>query len=76
MGETSTKAKRVALSAPGVIDPQCLYTAEEARRRLRLGEWAWRQMRRDGLIVLRVAGRAFVHGRDLISYVETKGSEK
>jgi hypothetical protein len=30
-------------------------------------------MRRDGLIVLRVAGRAYVTGRDLISYLETKG---
>jgi hypothetical protein len=76
MAETKSKSKRLAAAgtaAPGVIDAQSLYTVEEARRRLRLGEWAWRQMRRDGLVVLRVAGRAFVTGQQLISYIESKG---
>jgi hypothetical protein len=64
---------REAPLTPGVITPNCLYTVDEAQRRLRLGAWAWRKMRNDGLVVLRVAGRAFVLGRDLISYIETKG---
>jgi hypothetical protein len=71
--KANSNRERPEPTTPGVIEPQCLYTVEEARRRLRLGDWAWRQMRRDGLVVLRVAGRAYVRGNDVISYVETKG---
>jgi hypothetical protein len=52
-----------------------MYLAVEARRRLRIGAWAWRQWRRDGLTVLRVSGRAFVTGRALIEYIEQRGRE-
>jgi hypothetical protein len=58
-----------------VIEPQSLYTAEEARRRLRIGQWAWRQWRRDGLTVLRLSGRAFVCGSDLIGFIRGQRRE-
>jgi hypothetical protein len=59
-----------------MIEPHALYTVEEARRRLRLGAWAWRQWRRDGLSVLRVSGRAFIAGSELIEFIEARGREQ
>jgi hypothetical protein len=76
MRDVAQKPKRIATSSPGVIEPQALYTVEEARRRLRIGQWAWRKWRRDGLLVLRVSGRAFVSGRTLIEFIEQKGGEQ
>jgi hypothetical protein len=78
MPSTATKSKPKADAqnvAPGFIEPTVLYRADEAQRRLRLGAWAWRQMRRDGLAVLRVNGRAFVMGSALIEFIERKGRE-
>jgi hypothetical protein len=34
----------------------------------------WRQMRRDGLVICRVAGRAYVTGKQIIDYIETKAT--
>lgn len=53
---------------PGIIEPGRLYRADEARARLGLGDWAWRQLRRKGLPVIRTSGRAFVLGSDLIEH--------
>jgi hypothetical protein len=70
----ATKVKpKIDATGPGVIEPQSLYAVEEARRRLRIGEWAWRQWRRDGLTVLRLSGRAFVCGSDLIDFIREHG---
>jgi hypothetical protein len=57
---------------PGVIEPGRLYLAEEARRRLRLGDWSWRRMRRDGLPVIYYGQRAFIFGDDLLDYFKRK----
>ena len=78
MSDAVTKPKRTPAASPvssGVIEPHALYTVEEARRRLRIGQWAWRQWRHDGLLVLRISGRAFVAGRTLIEFIESKGRE-
>ena len=78
MTRTATPPKadaKAECAAPGVISPSDLYTVEEARCRLRIGQWAWRQWRRDGLCVLRVSGRAFVTGRALIEYLERHGRD-
>lgn len=69
-------AKPAVDAAPGIISPVALYTADEARRRLGIGDWAWRQWRRDGLNVLRVSGRAFVTGRELIGFLESQGRDQ
>jgi len=55
-------------SSPGVIEPGRLYLAAEARSRLRIGDWSWRRMRREGLEVIYVGQRAFVFGDDLLSF--------
>jgi hypothetical protein len=53
---------------PGVIEPGCILTAEEARARLRFGCWAWRALRRAGLRTITVSGRSFVLSDDLIRF--------
>jgi hypothetical protein len=60
-------------ASEGLVPPGALLTAEEAKRRLGIGDWAWRKMRRDGLRVLRVSGRAFVLTDDLIEFLRTRG---
>ncbi len=51
-----------------------LYTVTEARRRLGLGEWAFRKLRRAGLNVLYFGNRAYVLGDDLIFALKAHGS--
>jgi len=57
---------------PGIINPTDFYLASEARRRLHLGEWAWRRMRRKGLRIYRSGRQAFVCGRDLIEILQSE----
>jgi hypothetical protein len=63
MADHSHDRERVVL-ADGV------YTLDEIRRRLRLGQAALRTARRGGLIVRQIGRCRFVLGKDLISYLE------
>lgn len=58
----------MSIDAPGVIEPGVFYLADEARRRLKVGEWGWRKMRRAGLKVVRLGKRSYVFGDDLLSF--------
>jgi len=60
-------------TAPGEIDPRCIYTVGELKRRLRWGRVSWRKARRDGLRVLRAGRSRYVRGSDLIDYLEATG---
>lgn len=60
----------------GSISSGVLYTAAEVQRRLLLGTWSWRQVRRQGLIVHRVGGRAYVLGDDLIAFFKNRRTDK
>ncbi len=60
---------------PGIIEPGKLYLADEAKRRLRIGEWGWRKMRRAGLRVIYQNNRAYVMGDDLIAFFQ-RASDK
>ncbi len=51
---------------PGVIEPGRLYTAQEARQRLRLGAASWRELRRAGLRVTYRGRQAYVLADDLL----------
>jgi hypothetical protein len=76
MAKEAVKPKQTTGTSPlGVIEPDALYTVQEARRRLQVGDWAWRQWRRDGLTVLRVSGRAFVMGSALIEFIHKHGQQ-
>lgn len=59
----------------GSIASGYLYTAQEARRRLGLGEWARRQFRRASWKVLRTGNSVFVLGDDLIEFLGTHSNE-
>ncbi len=58
----------LSVSKIGEIRPGGLLTATEARARLGLGDWAWRQLVRSGLRIIRKSGRAFVLADDLIAH--------
>ena len=54
------------VDVPGIIEPGRLYTAIEARSRLRMGLATWKQLRADGLPVVRRGRQAYVFGDDLL----------
>jgi hypothetical protein len=56
-----------------VIRADAAYSIHEVKRRLGLGEWALRQMRRRGLIVRRVGRVSVILGRDLLEHIEQHG---
>ncbi len=56
-----------AFDCPGVIEPGRLYTVTEARRRLRLGDHAWRALKREGLHVRHRGRCVYVLADDLIA---------
>lgn len=72
MPKTAT-ARTGSSAAPGVIEPQALYTLAELQARLRVGSCGLRSMRRAGLRVYRVGGRGFVLGRDVIDFIVQNG---
>jgi hypothetical protein len=51
---------------PGVIEPGNLYLVGEARRRLRIGQKTWKDLRDAGLPVRYIGRHAFVLGDDLV----------
>ena len=56
------------IDLPGFIEPGCLYLASEAKGRLKMGTWAWRQLRRQGLRTIQVGTRSYVLGDDIIEH--------
>lgn len=55
----------------GCIEPQVLYTAEEAQTRLKMKGWAWRGFRASSGLRLTKIGRInYVRGRDIIDAVD------
>lgn len=62
-------------SDAGVITADAVYTLDEIARRLKLGRWALRTMRKQGLNVHRVSGRAFVIGRDFLDFLQGQASK-
>ncbi len=64
-----------AVDSPGVIEPGRLYTVAEARQRLRLGEIAWRALKREGLRVRHRGRCAYVMADDLIEALTREPAE-
>lgn len=56
-----------------VVNKLELYPVAELKRRLRVNDAALRTMRREGLPVIRLAGRAFYAGEDVIEFLRKKG---
>jgi hypothetical protein len=75
----TSKKKSPAAAAnvvPGVVSPDELYRVDEFQRRMRLGSWAMRKMRAEGLLVRRCHGRSFVLGSDFIDFVRSASEER
>jgi hypothetical protein len=51
---------------PGFIVPEALYTIEEVKARLRMGDHVWRQFRRKGLKPTLIGRRAYILGATII----------
>ena len=71
-------AKNASLDLPqvrGLITSDAMYTLDEIRDRLKLGQSAMRQARRAGLKVRRIRRRGYVLGRDLLAYVESEACQ-
>jgi hypothetical protein len=58
-------------SMGGFLRPEELYTLDEIKRRLHIGDAALRSARRAGLTVHYRHGRGFVLGRDWIKYIRS-----
>ena len=57
-------------TAPGVIEPQNIYTLREFQARSGLGETALRTARRAGLRVVRFKNRSYVRGQDFLEFLD------
>jgi hypothetical protein len=57
-------------ATPGTIEPGVMYTLPEFRRRVGWGLYATRTARRNGLRVIRTAGRVYVRGDDALAYFD------
>ncbi len=64
--------KPAPIPTPGVIAAAEVYTLQEFSRRTGLAERGMRRLRRLGLPVIRVAGRAFIRGSDFLSLLESQ----
>ena len=53
----------------GVVHAEELYTLEELKRRLGIGDGALRVARRSGLVVRYAHRLGYVYGRDWIDYI-------
>ncbi len=60
---------------PGVVEPGRLYLCSEVRSRLRLGDHAFRSMRRAGLRVIYSGNQAYLLGDDVIAYFRNLQSQ-
>lgn len=55
-----------ANNPPGFIVPEALYTIEEVKARLRMGQAVWRQFRRKGAKTIRFGRRDYITGAAVI----------
>ncbi|MDX1945217.1 MAG: hypothetical protein SFU86_07410 [Pirellulaceae bacterium] len=65
----------MANHSPGVIRPEEIYEVRELRRRMGLGDHAYREARAAGLRVRRLGRKIFVLGEDFIAFVKSRPEE-
>jgi hypothetical protein len=61
---------------PGFIVPEALYTIEEVKARLRMGDAVWRQFRRKGAKTIRLGRRDYILGSAVIDVFVKIAQEK
>lgn len=56
---------------PGVVEPNAVYTLEEAMSRLRMGRWAWRKFAAKGTLrTLPVGNRTYIRGSEIFAALD------
>jgi hypothetical protein len=55
---------------PGVVSIFECYRLDEFRRRMGLGDLAFREVRRRGLRVVKIGKRVYVRGKDWMDFVD------
>ena len=65
-----------AASPPGVIETGCVYTLDEAAKRLRWRTHAVRQARRAGLQTVKFGSRRYVSGAAVIAFFESLADDQ
>ncbi len=70
--ERSTAAVSSTTCQPrsGPIVSGGVYRAADVREALQLGTWAWRRLKRQGLVTKTVGGRSFALGSDVVRFFE------
>ncbi|MBA2117072.1 helix-turn-helix domain-containing protein [Bremerella alba] len=58
----------------GVISRQELYTTRQLKARLGISDASIREMKREGLPVIRLGKRAFISGNQIIEFLERRAS--
>lgn len=61
-------------TSPGVIRADEMYTAAELKRRMGLGDYTWRQLRRQ-LPIIELGRKQYVMGRDAIAFFGNKSGQ-
>jgi hypothetical protein len=56
---------------PGVIRSDEAYTTQELRRRMGIGDYVWRKLRKE-LRIVEFGRKQFVLGRDVLQYLDTQ----
>ena len=73
--EERAARRRAADAVNEPILANALYRAKDVQKRLELGTWSWRKLRRDGLQTVKKAGRSFVLGSEIIRHFEASQRE-
>ena len=67
-------AKAATENVVGEVRADSLYTLDEVRKRLNLGQAALRSARRAGLPVKKIGRCRFIRGADLLAFVERESA--
>ncbi len=63
-----------ARKVPGTIDTNTAYTVDEFRRRCRLGDFSYSELRKLGLPVISINRKQFILGSDWIEFLKQQRS--
>ena len=69
----ATIVRKRAVTAPGEIRADAVYTLSEFSARCGLGRWGIKELRAAGLKVFRFHGRTFVAGKSFLEFLQERG---
>lgn len=75
-GRPARPAPPSTAATPQAINGHESYTIREFCRRIAVGQWALRNLRRRGLRVIRICGRAYIRGSDWLVFLESVAADE